>query len=67
MWVSVRALISCAFTRTRLPARRTVPSSTWATPSAWPISRKLRVPVRYCWTEVRLITFKSAIRARLGK
>ena len=55
---SVRALISCVLIRTRLPERRTVPSRMCATPSAVPISRKLRAPDRYCRTEVRLMTLK---------
>ena len=38
------------------------------TPSCRPISRRLRgVPVLYCITLVRLITFRSAIQARLVK
>ncbi len=48
--------------------RWTLPSTKWATPSCCPISRRLRcAPVLYCITEVRLITFKSAILARSVK
>src|SRR2546423_4899964 len=62
---SVRASINCALTRTLLPALCTLPSSKWATPSCWPISRRLRcTPVLYCITDVRLITFRSATLAR---
>ncbi len=38
----------------------------YATPSCFPISRRFRaMPLRYCITLVRLITFRSAIFARL--
>ena len=40
--VSLRASMSCALTRIRLPARCTLPSSTRATPSSSPILRGLR-------------------------
>ena len=62
----MRTSIRCAFTRTRLPERRTLPSTTFATPSCWPILRRSRaVSLLYCITDVRPITFRSAIRARL--
>ena len=51
----------------RLPARRAVPSRICATPSASPISRKLRTPLLNCCTEVRLITLRSATFARLER
>ena len=42
-----------------------LPSTTLLTPSCCAISLRLRViPVLYCMTEVRLITFKSLILAR---
>ena len=59
--------MSWALTRTRLPTRRAVPSKICATPSAAPISRTFREPLLNCWTEVRLITFKSATLARLER
>src|SRR6266550_1538061 len=53
MCSSLLALISCTFTRTRLPMRRTLPSTSAATPSALPMSRALRVPLpRYDMTDV---------------
>src|SRR5437762_6303378 len=63
--MSVLASINCALTRTRFPARCTLPSSTCATPSCWAISRRLRVAAFLYWiTLVRLITFRSATLAR---
>ena len=64
---SVRASMSCALTRTRLPTRRAVPSRICATPRSTPISRTFREPLLNCCTEVRLITFKSATLARLER
>src|SRR5438552_17424162 len=63
--MSVLASNNCALTRTRPPARCTLPSSTCATPSCWAISRRLRVAAFLYWiTLVRLITFRSATLAR---
>ena len=64
--MSVFASINCAMTRTRFAAPCTLPSTTCATPSSFAIWRRLRFPsLLYCITDVRLITFKSAIFARL--
>ena len=58
---SFRASINCAVTRTRLPTRCTLPSSTCATCRACAISGSLReLFSRYCITLVRLVTFRSA-------
>src|SRR6266404_4481674 len=65
MWRSVSASINCTETRTWFPDLRTLPSTTLLTPSCCAISLRLRVmPLLYCMTEVRLITFKSLILAR---
>src|SRR5881227_3820570 len=65
MWRSVCASISCTETRIWLPDLRTLPSTTLPTPSCCAISLRLRViPLLYCITDVRLITFKSLILER---
>src|SRR5205823_7617186 len=49
-------------------ARCTLPSTTCATPNSSPILRRLRAsPLLCCITEVRLMTFKSAIFAKVGQ
>ena len=61
-----RASMSSVLTRTRFPFRRTVPSSTLATPNALAIWHRSRFwSARYCMTDVRLITVSRAILARL--
>ena len=59
------ARISWPVTRTLLPARRTLPSSTYATPSSAAIWRRVFVVLRYCITEVRDTTWSSRTSARL--
>ena len=51
--------------RTRFPSRRTLPSRIVATLSALPISRMFGVCPRYGITDVREITLRSPILARL--
>ena len=58
MWRSLSASINCTTRRTRLPDRRTLPSSTADTPSSCAIARMLWALARYCITDVREITFK---------
>ena len=53
---SLSRSMSCATMRTRLPARRTLPSSSVAAPSCSPISRRLRSRFLNCITDVREIT-----------
>jgi len=57
----VSASTSCATIRTRLPARRTLPSRSVATSSAAPISRGLRSPFLKAITELREITLSERI------
>src|SRR5207244_6898657 len=64
-WRSVRVSTSCTDTRTWSPDRRTLPSTTLLTLSCCAISVRLRlVPLLYCITDVRLITFRSLILER---
>jgi len=55
--------MSWAAIRTRLPARRTLPSSTDATPRSSAISRTLFVVSLYRMTDVRLITLSPSTGA----
>ena len=63
---SLRTSTNCALTCTFPPERRTVPSSTCETRSAFAICRTFCLP-RYCMTLVRLITLSSAIFPSLVK
>ena len=51
-------------TRSRSPALRTLPSSTWVTPSRWPIARTSAAVLRNWNDEVRAATRRPATQQR---